>query len=92
MQHRSLRHSDYADFMQSMGILSLFFCVLSMFEILFKIQWGAAIMFVVSLLFMALALILAFIEVQKSTLALNLALSDLEHVEHDQEEPELPAL
>lgn len=78
--------------MQSMGIISLFFCVLSMFEILFGIQWSAAILFIFSLLFMALSLILAFIEVQKSTSALNLALSDLEHSEQEQSHEDLPAL
>ncbi|MBZ4683914.1 MAG: hypothetical protein PWP46_739 [Fusobacteriaceae bacterium] len=62
--------------MQFLAILSLFFCVFSMFLIFFdKIIYGE-IVFVISLIFLMLSLIYSAIEINLSVIALNIQLSE----------------
>ncbi|WP_421873235.1 DUF2721 domain-containing protein [Marinoscillum sp.] len=64
--------------MQFMGVASLFLCVLAMFFIYLKIgQWGSYI-FGVSLVFLLLSLFISLREIQLSTKALEIELSDME--------------
>ncbi|MEM9326346.1 MAG: DUF2721 domain-containing protein [Bacteroidota bacterium] len=64
--------------MQLTGVLSFFFCVLSMF-LLFRdaVSYGQ-IVFGISLLLLLISLIISLREVQLSTKALELELSDME--------------
>ena len=64
--------------MQFMGVASLFLCVLAMFFIYLKIgQWGSYT-FGVSLVFLLLSLFISLREIQLSTKALEIELSDME--------------
>ncbi len=64
--------------MQFLGVASLFLCVLAMFFIYLKIgQWGSYI-FGVSLVFLLLSLFISLREIQLSTKALEIELSDME--------------
>jgi len=64
--------------MQGAGVLSLFLCVLTMFEIYVGARHLAGLTFGVSLLCMILSLALSLIELKSSSVALNILLSDLE--------------
>ncbi len=64
--------------MQLAGVLSLFFSVLSMTLLFYKIQTFGEIFFGISLLLMLFALALSFWEISISVKALELHLSDLE--------------
>ena len=64
--------------MQLFGVLSLFLCVMSMFFIYLQIgQWGS-ILFGISLFSLLLSLFISLREIQLSTKALDIELSDME--------------
>ncbi|MEQ8904876.1 DUF2721 domain-containing protein [Ekhidna sp.] len=64
--------------MQMFGVMSLLLCVLAMFFIYLKVgEWGSGI-FGVSLVLLLLSLIISVREIQLSTKALDLELSDME--------------
>ena len=64
--------------MQLFGVMSLLLCVLAMFFIYLQIgEWGSLI-FGVSLVLLLLSLIISVREIQLSTKALDLELSDME--------------
>ena len=64
--------------MQFFGVLSLLLCVLAMFFIYLKVgEWGSAI-FGVSLVLLLISLFISAREIQLSTKALDLELSDME--------------
>ncbi len=64
--------------MQATGILSLFFCVLCMFQLFLSFSSGAKFSFILSLILMMVSLSLSFWEVQISVNALKVYLSDME--------------
>ncbi|WP_436517491.1 DUF2721 domain-containing protein [Ekhidna sp. To15] len=64
--------------MQLFGVLSLLLCVLAMFFIYLKVgEWGSAI-FGISLVLLLLSLVISVREIQLSTKALDIELSDME--------------
>ncbi len=64
--------------MQLFGVLSLLLCVLAMFFIYLRVgEWGSAI-FGVSLVLLLLSLFISLREIQLSTKALDIELSDME--------------
>ena len=64
--------------MQLFGVLSLLLCVLAMFFIYLTVgSWGSAI-FGVSLVLLLISLIISVLEIQLSTKALDIELSDME--------------
>jgi hypothetical protein len=64
--------------MQFFGVGSLFLCVLAMFFIYLKVgEWGSVI-FGISLVFLLLSLFISLREIQLSTRALEIELSDME--------------
>lgn len=64
--------------MQFFGVLSLLLCVMAMFFIFLKIgEWGS-IIFGVSLVLLLLSLFISLKEIQLSTKALEIELSDME--------------
>lgn len=65
-------------YMQLLGILSLFFCVLSMFLIYVRLQSIAAFMFGVGLVLLIASLAMSIWEIQISVRALELHLKDME--------------
>jgi hypothetical protein len=64
--------------MQLFGIVSLFFCVLSMFFVFEQMMGWANLLFVISLIAMLISLFLSISEIQISTKALEIELSDME--------------
>jgi hypothetical protein len=64
--------------MQSAGVLSLFLCVLAMFEIYVGAHQLAGLTFGCSLIGMIVSLALSLWELKTSSVALNILLSDLE--------------
>lgn len=64
--------------MQLLGILSLFFCVASMFTIYQEFQLIGGYIFGFSLLLLMISLALSIIEIQISVKALNIQLGDME--------------
>lgn len=64
--------------MQLLGILSLFFCVASMFTIYQEFQAIGGYIFGFSLLLLMISLALSIIEIQISVKALNIQLGDME--------------
>ncbi|WP_395745898.1 DUF2721 domain-containing protein [Prosthecobacter sp.] len=63
--------------MQTLGVLSLMFCVVSMTLLFFGRQWGGQITFGVSLLLMLGSLALSLVEIQMSGAALDVHLRDV---------------
>ena len=64
--------------MQLFGVLSLLLCVLAMFFIYLKVgEWGSGI-FGISLVLLLLSLVISVREIQLSTKALDIELSDME--------------
>lgn len=64
--------------MQFFGVASLFLCVLAMFFIYLQVgSWGS-IMFGISLVFLLISLFISLREIQLSTKALEIELSDME--------------
>jgi Protein of unknown function (DUF2721) len=67
-------------YMQGFGILSFFCCVLCMY-IIFRGMMGLAhVIFAFSLLFLLTSIVLSLIEINKSTRAIELELSDIEEL------------
>ena len=64
--------------MQLFGVLSLFLCVLSMFFVYEQLSVWANMLFALSLVAMLLSLFLSLSEIQISTKALEIELSDME--------------
>ncbi len=64
--------------MQAFGILSFVFTVICMFLLFQKFNFWANLMFGTSLLSLLISLIISLVEIQISTKALNLELSDME--------------
>lgn len=78
--------------MQAFGIGSMFMCVATMFMIFAEYQAIGRFMFGVSLLLMLLSLAMSFIEVQISSRALMIHLSDLSEGELKSTEPTVKKL
>lgn len=68
--------------MQALGISSLFLCVLCMFLIFAGEYFAGKVIFGISLLVLLASLGLSVREIQISTKALNIQLSDLEAIEY----------
>ena len=66
--------------MQSMGVMSFLCCVLCMYLIFRGWMEMAHWVFAFSLLFLLLSIILSLVEINKSTRALELQLSDIEEL------------
>ena len=64
--------------MQALGVLSLISCIVSMGFLFFDVQLGGQITFGLSLLLMLASLVLTLREIQKSSIALDLHLRDVE--------------
>lgn len=64
--------------MQAFGVMSLFLCVLSMFFVYKSFSVQASVAFAISLVFMMISLFLSLWEIQISTRALEIELSDME--------------
>jgi len=71
------RRISLIKWMQSMGVGSLFLCVVAMFQIYTGWPQAAQITFGTSLLLMMASLALSLVELRKSSDALNILLSDL---------------
>ena len=69
--------------MQAFGVLSFLCCVLCMFAIYRNWMELANIIFAVSLLFLTLSIILSLLEINKSTKAIELVLSDIEELDKE---------
>jgi DMSO reductase anchor subunit len=67
--------------MQALGILSFLVCIFCMYCIYIEAMQWANVLFAVSLLLFISSLVLSLIEVQLSTKALELQLSDMEGLE-----------
>lgn len=65
-------------YMQAFGVLSFVFTVICMFLLFQEMTYWANIVFGVSLLSLLVSLIISLIEIQVSTKALSLELSDME--------------
>ena len=64
--------------MQALGILSFLSCIICMYFIYVDNKTSAGILFAISLIFFLWSLVLSLIEIQLSTKALELQLSDME--------------
>ncbi len=64
--------------MQIFGIVSLFFCVLSMFLIYGQVGFYGSLIFGFSLILLMISLALSIVEIQISVKALNIQLADME--------------
>ena len=64
--------------MQLFGVLSLFLCVLAMFFIYLKVAGWGEVLFGISLVSLLLSLFISLREIQLSTKALDIELSDME--------------
>lgn len=64
--------------MQAFGVMSLFLCVLSMFFVYKDFSVPASFAFAISLIFMMISLFLSLWEINISTRALEIELSDME--------------
>lgn len=67
--------------MQALGVITFLGSILSMFLVYLDKADAASIVFVISLLSFSFSLLLSFIEIQLSTKALELELSDMEGLE-----------
>ncbi|MGK9125808.1 DUF2721 domain-containing protein [Olivibacter sp. LS-1] len=65
-------------YMQAYGVLSFVACVVCMLFIFLKWLFWAELLFGLSLIFFTISLIISLIEIQKSTTALELELSNME--------------
>ncbi|MEH6306747.1 DUF2721 domain-containing protein [Olivibacter sp. CPCC 100613] len=78
-QIRNLRYRlRLIKYMQAYGVLSFVACVLCMFFIFLEWVFWAEMLFGLSLVFFTISLIISLIEIQKSTTALELELSNME--------------
>lgn len=67
--------------MQALGVLSFICCIICMYFIYTEWMQAAHIVFAASLITFSLSLLLSLLEIQKSTKALELELSDIEGLE-----------
>jgi hypothetical protein len=67
-------------YMQGFGILSFFCCVLCMYIIFRGLMGLAHVIFALSLLFLLTSIVLSLLEINKSTRAIELELSDIEEL------------
>lgn len=67
--------------MQAYGVLSFIACIVSMLCIYLEWHMLAEVSFALSLIFFSISLILSFIEIQRSTRALELQLGKMEDLE-----------
>ena len=67
--------------MQAMGVLSFVACIACMYCIYIEHTFLTELTFALSLLFFAISLIISLVEIQVSNKALELELSDMEHVD-----------
>jgi len=89
-QIKNLRYRvELIKHMQAAGISSMFFCVLCMFTLFAGFVTPAKVLFAVSLLLMLASLGLSLAEIWVSVNALNLHISDLEHLETEQREEKM---
>ncbi len=80
-QLKSLRaRLNLIRYMQGLGALSFFCCVLSMYFIYRSWMNAAHIIFAASLITLLASIVMSFIEIQQSTKALELELSDIEEL------------
>lgn len=80
-QIKSLRaRLNLIRYMQGLGALSFFCCVLCMYFIYRNWMYAAHIIFAASMITLLGSIILSFIEIQQSTKALELELSDIEEL------------
>lgn len=78
-QMKNLRRRLYLiRLMQLMGVLSLFLCVLAMFILYLQVNFLGELIFGISLVSLLASLSLSLREIQLSTRALELELSDME--------------
>jgi Protein of unknown function (DUF2721) len=75
--HNLRRRIQIIKFMQTLGVLSLMMCVISMTLLFFEHQLGGQITFGISLLLMLGSLSLSLVEIQMSGRALDLQLKDV---------------
>ncbi len=68
--------------MQFFGVLSFLFSIICMFQIYIKNLYWARVSFSIAILVFMISLILSLIEIQKSTHALELELSDVEEAKN----------
>lgn len=79
-QIKSLRRRIHMiRYMQTFGISSFFVCVLCMYCVYLQLHNLAHILFAVSLISLMVSLAISLVEIQVSTKALELELSDMEH-------------
>jgi len=80
-QIKSLRaRLNLIKYMQGFGALSFFCCVLCMYFIYRRWMYAANIIFAASMMTLLASIVLSFIEIQQSTKALELELSDMEEL------------
>ncbi|MDQ6755963.1 MAG: DUF2721 domain-containing protein [Bacteroidota bacterium] len=80
-QIKSLRaRLNLIRYMQGMGALSFFCCVLCMYFIYRTWMHAANVIFAASMITLLISIVLSFIEIQQSTKALEYELSDIEEL------------
>jgi len=67
--------------MQALGVVTFLGCILCMYLIYIQFMLAANVVFAISLLSFSASLLLSFLEIQLSTKALELELSDMEGLE-----------
>jgi hypothetical protein len=67
--------------MQALGVISFLSCIICMYLIYIQAETAANYVFAFSLLSFAFSLLISLLEIQKSTKALELELSDMEDLE-----------
>jgi hypothetical protein len=66
--------------MQGFGVISFLCCVLCMFLLFKKFEAAAYIVFGISLLLLITSMLLSLVEINKSTKAIEMELSDMEEL------------
>lgn len=80
-QIKSLRaRLNLIKYMQGLGALSFFCCVLCMYFIYRNWMYAANIIFAGGMITLLISIVLSFLEIQQSTKALELELSDMEEL------------
>ena len=80
-QIKSLRaRLNLIKYMQGFGALSFFCCVLCMYFIYRNWMYAANIIFAAGMITLLISIVLSFLEIQQSTKALELELSDMEEL------------
>lgn len=80
-QIKSLRaRLNLIKYMQGFGALSFFCCVLCMYFIYRSWMYAAHIIFAAGMITLLISIVLSFLEIQQSTKALELELSDMEEL------------